>query len=188
MQMDALYSLAREILCLLEQTDRRIVCAESCTEGLVSATIAGVPGASRWLCGSAVVYRNATKTAWIGVPAVLLDDPARGDVCEQTAIRMAQGVLIATPEASVSVSVTGHLGPGTPPDLDGVVYLGWAERDPLSSDQRISRCQRVELQGPPPVDGNDIARRVARQAEATQCVLLFTLDALRQIARTMTLD
>ncbi len=68
------HQLARDVLSLLERHHDRIVCAESCTAGLVSATLAAIPGASKFLCGSAVVYRNATKTNWLHVPAELLDD------------------------------------------------------------------------------------------------------------------
>ena len=181
-----LLSLARNILSLLEQTNRRIVCAESCTAGLVSATLAGIPGASNWLCGSAVVYRNATKTAWIGVPGEILKDPSRGDVCEETALRMAEGVLAVTPEASVSVSVTGHLGPEAPAGLDGVIYIAWAERTPGTMQPVIARCQRVELQSPSPTDAHDLERRVARQQEATQCVLGVIREALQEIAQGLT--
>ncbi len=178
MPLVRLLALAREILPLLEQTQRRIVCAESCTAGLVSAVLAGIPGASQWLCGSAVVYRNETKTAWLGVSRELLDDPDRGDVCEETALRMAEGVLAATPEASVSVSVTGHLGPGAPEGLDGVIYIGWAERARPGASPRVARCQRVQLLTPGPLNCDDIPRRVSRQADAAQRVLQVIQETL----------
>lgn len=183
MPLVRLLALAREILPLLEHTQRRIVCAESCTAGLVSAALAGIPGASQWLCGSAVVYRNDTKTAWIGVSREQLEDPDRGDVCEETALRMAEGVLGVTPEASVSVSVTGHLGPGAPEGLDGVIYIGWAERARPGGQPLVARSQRVQLQTPAPDDREDITRRVARQAEATQRVLQVIQEALWELSR-----
>ena len=179
--------LARQILPLLEQTNRRIVCAESCTAGLVAAALAGIPGASQWLCGSAVAYRNATKTAWIGVAGEILNDPQRGDVCEETAVRMAEGVLAMTPEASVSVSVTGHLGPGAPAGLDGVLYIGWAERTESASEPVTLYCERVELSLTPPLDRDDVPRRVARQTEASQNVLRVVRDRLSEIARAAAL-
>lgn len=178
MPVARLLALAKHILPMLERTNQRIVCAESCTAGLVSATLAGIPGASQWLCGSAVVYRNATKTAWIGVAGEILDDPERGDVCEETAIRMAEGVLAITPEASVSVSVTGHLGPGAPAGLDGVVYIGWAQRTESASEPLTIYCERVELSLSPPQDRDDVTRRVTRQTEASQNVLRVIRDRL----------
>jgi nicotinamide-nucleotide amidase len=183
MSVTAQHALAGEILRLLDQTDQRLVCAESCTAGLISATLAGIPGASLRLCGSAVVYRNATKTGWLGIPQLILDDPTRGDVCEETAAAMAHGVLLVTPEATVSVSVTGHLGPGSPQGLDGVVYLGWARRDVDQPDQITTRCERIELQSPTPLDSSDILTRVARQEDATLHALLVIQEALAQIVR-----
>ena len=180
--------LARQILPLLERTNRRIVCAESCTAGLVSAALAGIPGASQWLCGSAVVYRNATKTAWVGVAGEILDDPERGDVCEETAIQMAEGVLAVTPEASVAISVTGHLGPGAPAGSDGVLYIGWAERKGCDTEQATIYCERVELGLTPPLHRHDVPRRVARQTEASQNVLRVIRDRLDEIARAVSLD
>lgn len=164
-------SLAREVLTRLEQHGDRIVCAESCTAGLVSATLAAIPGASKFLCGSAVVYRNATKTGWLKVPADLLEDADRGDVCHETALRMAEGVLGTTPEATLAVSVTGHLGPLAPEGLDGVAFIGWAWRADRSR-RAGSSFRKIQLQGPAPTSSSDIELRVARQQEAMQQVLL----------------
>lgn len=179
MPTDARLTLAREIQTLLKQSNRMLVCAESCTAGLVAATLAGIPGASEWLCGSAVVYRNATKTAWLGVSSESLIDPACGDVCRETAIRMAEGVLAVTPEAAVAISITGHLGPNAPQNIDGVIYVGWAERNQRTPEVPTVRCERVELQQPTPVDQDDVTRRLVRQYEATDCVLRYARDCLQ---------
>ena len=181
MNSDLQYELAREILALLQRLNRKLVCTESCTAGLVAATLGGIPGASNSLCGSAVVYRNQTKVEWLEVSPMVLDDPAQGDVCEETARQMARGALTATTEASVAISVTGHLGPGAPTTLDGLVYAGWAEKD-LSSpaDVRVL-AQRIELQQPAPAGPADIDRRVARQKEATRAVLLMIRVELLRI-------
>jgi nicotinamide-nucleotide amidase len=164
------HQLAHEVLTLLEQHEDRIVCAESCTAGLVSATLAAIPGASRFLCGSAVVYRNATKTSWLQVPADLLSDPARGDVCHETAVRMAEGALTATPEATIAVSITGHLGPQAPEGLDGVAFIGWAWRA-SSSRAAGSTARQIQLTSPVPAPPREVELRVARQREAMRQVL-----------------
>lgn len=120
-----LTSLAEAVKQRLESCGRRIVFAESCTAGLISATLARVPGVSNWLCGSSVVYRLDTKTRWLGVPESMLID--LGPVSEPVARLMAVGVLQRTPEASISASITGHLGPGAPPEQDGLIYVGIAQ-------------------------------------------------------------
>ena len=181
MNTDLQYELAREILELLRRLNRKLVCAESCTSGLVVATLGGIPGASNHLCGSAVVYRSEAKIAWLGVSEAVLSDPQQGDVCAETALQMARGVLMQTPIASVAVSVTGHLGPGSPPELDGVVYIGWAERETHSSQKIQVRAHRIDLQEPTPVNASDMTRRVARQKESAREVLLVIREALLQI-------
>lgn len=181
MDLDQQHELAREILALLQRLNRRLVCAESCTAGLVAATLGGIPGASSFLCGSAVVYRNQTKIEWLGVSQAVLDDPTQGDVCEETAVQMARGALIATSEATVAASITGHLGPGSPAGLDGVAYLGWAERGVSSPSEIRSHAQRIELREPSPQSPAEVARRVARQKEAALAVLLMIRAELRRI-------
>jgi nicotinamide-nucleotide amidase len=122
----SLLSAARRVARLLQQSNHKIVFAESCTAGLVSATLSRVPGISAWHCGSMVTYRNETKTAYLGIDSKVLKKP--GPVSEHVAREMAEGVLQATPEATIAASITGHLGPNAPPKLDGVVYVAIALR------------------------------------------------------------
>lgn len=123
-----LASLVEEVASLLQQSGRRVVFAESCTGGLVAAALARVPGISDFLCGSAVAYRLDTKSRWLGVPEAMLADP--GPVSEVVARAMAFGVLGRTPEADLAASITGHLGPDAPGDLDGLIFVGIARRNP----------------------------------------------------------
>ena len=103
----------------LEGRNQRIVFAESCTAGLVSATLAQRPGISGWLIGSAVTYRASAKVAWLGVPESTLRQHTAESA--QTTAAMARRLLDRTPEADLAVAVTGHLGPGAPPVIDGHV-------------------------------------------------------------------
>lgn len=149
------------IAALLEADPRKLVLAESCTAGLAAASLAAVPGMSRFLCGSAVVYREPTKIAWLGV--------TEEDLAEHTAVsdlvarEMAIGVLANTPEADLALSVTGHLGPGAPAEQDGVIFLGHARRDRTGAGDSAATARQVRL-----VETG----RVERQHEATLLVLL----------------
>ena len=106
---------------VLEQRGCKVVFAESCTGGLVSASLAAIPGISRWLCGSAVTYQEPAKVAWLGVsPADLKKHSA---VSARVTRAMAAGVLSRTPEADLAVAVTGHLGPDAPHELDGTLFI-----------------------------------------------------------------
>lgn len=120
--------LAGEIRELLERTGDQLVCAESCTAGLVSATLAKWPGISSWLCGSLVVYQTDIKHQWLGVDRDLLGDRSIGPVSEQVTGLLSMKALEKTPQATLSVAVTGHLGPGAPEALDGFVFVSLAQR------------------------------------------------------------
>ena len=162
--MNGKASLAHQLAATLEARQLRIVFAESCTGGLVSAQMASVPGISRWLCGSAVVYREATKSKWLGIDAEMIQHHS-AESPETTAL-LASAVLRHTPEASVSVAVTGHLGPGSPSEKDGHIFISWKGRD---SDLISSGCRSIVLKQ---------TERTARQLEATRAVLETALKAI----------
>ena len=112
--------LAEALANTLLRKGHRIVFAESCTAGLISASMARIPGVSTVLAGSAVVYQEETKSAWLNVETDAMRK--HGVVSEEVSQEMAMGAMLKTPQATVSVSVTGHLGPDAPSDLDGVAW------------------------------------------------------------------
>ncbi len=124
--MSSLIDEAESLASVLIARNKRIVFAESCTAGLVSATLARTPGISVHHCGSAVTYRERTKHDWLGVTKDDLEKFTA--VSEPVARQMAIGVLDRTLEADFAASVTGHLGPDAPRDFDGVVYISVARR------------------------------------------------------------
>lgn len=123
---ELLCEAGKRLAALLQQHNTRIVFAESCTAGLASATLAQSPGVSQWHCGSAVTYREATKTAWLEIPPSEIE--AHNLVSAEIAQRMALGVLRITPEADIAAAITGHLGPHAPAELDGVTFIAIAQR------------------------------------------------------------
>ena len=153
-----LFQAAQELAQQLEQGKRRIVFAESCTAGLVSATLAQVPGISQWHCGSAVVYREATKTAWLAIPPAMIEQ--HGVVSEEIAQLMAAGVLQFTPEAEISAAITGHLGPDAPPELDGLAHIATAIRNGKAAPSLSVSCAKLTA-----------SDRQSRQREAATLIL-----------------
>jgi len=117
---------ARRVARLLMATSRKVVFAESCTGGLVSGALTAIPGISNHHCGGMVVYRNESKIVLLDIPRKLLDKV--GAVSAKVASLMAQNILVHTKEADIAASVTGHLGPGAPPELDGLVFVAIARR------------------------------------------------------------
>jgi PncC family amidohydrolase len=86
-----------------------VATAESCTSGLIAATIGAVPGVSAVLMGGIIAYDNRIKTQVLGVDAALLE--THGAVSAPVAREMAERarMLFGTTHA---VSATGIAGPG----------------------------------------------------------------------------
>lgn len=173
-----LLNAAAEVAALLQESKVRLVLAESCTGGLVAAALVGIPGISDWFSGSAVVYRDDTKHRWLGVSETDLADPAITAVSDCVARQMAEGVLRETPEANWSVSTTGHLGPGVPSSVDGLVFVAAARRN---GERIVSRAEQMRLTSPSPTGPADHAGRAARQREAA----LFAMRVIQHISRDM---
>jgi nicotinamide-nucleotide amidase len=118
---------ARECGGALTRAGRLLVCAESCTGGLIAATCTSIPGSSDWFEGSFVTYQARTKRRMLGVAVSTLQH--YGVVSEATAREMAIGALDHS-EADIAVSVTGVAGPAGG-DVDhpvGTVWFAWASR------------------------------------------------------------
>ena len=169
--MANLSSEARRLSNTLARTDIKVVFAESCTGGLVAASLTKVPGISEYLCGAAVTYRNETKQQWLGVSSEKLTRP--GPVSAVVAREMAAGVLAMTPEAGWAASITGHLGPDAPQRLDGLVYIGIARRvsgRTKKSSTSVATYRYVLTS----------ETRVQRQREAASLVLRQLCDAIEK--------
>lgn len=102
--------------------------AESCTGGLLSGAVTAVAGSSAWYERGFVTYSNKAKVTELSVSEETL--VRFGAVSEEVALEMANGVLLAAPDAHISVSTTGIAGPdgGTPGKPVGLVCFGFAMR------------------------------------------------------------
>jgi PncC family amidohydrolase len=165
-----LYSMLLSVRDRLRDRGDRLVLAESCTAGLVAAELGQIPGISEFLCGSMVVYRTPTKTAWLGISSEILNDPAVGPVSVEVTIALARAVLEKTPEATVAAAITGHLGPSAPAGMDGQLYCAMVRRDAASDRLEV---QSLKITSPSVTDLEDLAGRGARQKEAALGLLGF---------------
>jgi PncC family amidohydrolase len=171
-----LTALAQQVVERLKFLNLKIVLAESCTGGLVSALLTRIPGVSEFHCGSAVVYQVATKAQWLGVPEAILSQP--GPVSREVVSKMAAGALEITAQADVAAAVTGHLGPGAPAAQDGLVYVAFVTRARSGKAGRPS-IVKVELaREPDDAVKNPQRRRLRRQRSAAAHVLMLIFDEL----------
>lgn len=104
-----------------------VAVAESCTGGLLAATLTEVPGSSGYFVGGVVSYADALKADLLDVPAGTI--AAHGAVSAQVARAMAAGVRDRT-GAALAASVTGIAGPdgGSAQKPVGLTYIGIADR------------------------------------------------------------
>ena len=104
----ALDALARKVIEANIAHDRRVVLAESCTGGLVSAALTEVPGSSAVLDRGFVTYSNESKIEMLGVPLDIIE--TFGAVSIACAWAMAKGALTRS-NADVAVAISGIAGP-----------------------------------------------------------------------------
>jgi len=121
---------------LLRDKGLSISTAESCTGGLLAATLVNVPGSSDYFKGSVVAYSNEIKNKVLGVKEETLKE--FGAVSPQTAKEMALGVkrLLNT---DIAVSTTGIAGPGggTAEKPVGLTYFAIAFKDRVEVFKKI---------------------------------------------------
>lgn len=111
------------VLKLLQEQNKQISFAESCTGGLLATRLTDISGASAVLKESYVTYANEAKAKILGVDEQLLAE--KGAVSAQVCAAMAEG-LSRISGADLSVSITGVAGPNAD-DFNnpvGLVYIG----------------------------------------------------------------
>jgi nicotinamide-nucleotide amidase len=102
-------SLEEVVAALLNRNGATIAVAESCTGGLIAERLTSIPGSSSYFLGGVVSYSNDLKSAWVDVPAELIE--AKGAVSDEVASAMAEGIRRRS-GATLGLAVTGIAGPG----------------------------------------------------------------------------
>src|SRR6202171_4408773 len=85
-----IYALAQKVVERLITLRKSIAVAESCTGGLLGASLTDVPGSSAYFLGGVISYADQVKVDQLGVSQATLR--RYGAVSEQTAAAMAAGV------------------------------------------------------------------------------------------------
>ncbi|HJW21795.1 MAG TPA: nicotinamide-nucleotide amidohydrolase family protein [Candidatus Limnocylindrales bacterium] len=123
-----------------------VATAESCTGGLVAASITAVPGSSAYFRGAVVGYANDVKIGLLAVPPAALE--AHGAVSAQVARAMAEGCR-ARLGTALAVSVTGIAGPdgGSESKPVGLTYVGLASARPTEVRRFVFAGDRAAVRG-----------------------------------------
>jgi nicotinamide-nucleotide amidase len=140
-----LMATARVVLDVARAASLKVTTAESCTGGLIAASLTEIAGSSDVFERGFVTYSNQSKTELLGVPADLITQS--GAVSEAVARAMAEGAL-AHARADIAVAVTGIAGPGggTADKPVGLVFIGAAKRsNPTIVERHVLPGDRGEI-------------------------------------------
>src|SRR6184192_1720243 len=95
---------ARALLDLCRRKGLKLAAAESCTGGLLAATLTEIPGSSDVFERGFVTYSNEAKEEMLGVAPLIL--AMHGAVSRETAQAMARGALAHAP-VDLAAAITG---------------------------------------------------------------------------------
>jgi nicotinamide-nucleotide amidase len=164
---DPQHEIARAVALTLISRGWKIALAESCTGGLVCATLTDLAGSSDWLERGYITYSNAAKSECLDVPAEMID--SFGAVSEPVAKAMAEGAL-CNANVNAAISITGIAGPtgGSPEKPVGTVCFGWAVKENIGGDVINTATLTKHFNG-----GRQIVREQARNFALSQFLELL---------------
>ena len=136
----------KELIAALKSRGLTVSFAESLTAGLISATVADIPGASAVLRGGFITYSDSVKHELLGVSEKTLSEHTA--VSAETASEMAEGCM-ARLGTDIAVSATGYAGPsggedGTPV---GRVFIGVSFREKSPGKTKKTEVFRFNFDG-----------------------------------------
>jgi PncC family amidohydrolase len=143
-------SLEEQVVALLKEKELSITTAESCTAGLIGATLVNVPGVSKVFSEGYITYSNCAKIKLVNVKRETLD--RYGAVSKEVALEMVTGA-VAKSKADIAISATGIAGPdgGTQEKKVGLLYIGLSIKGSVTvhefrftGNRRENRLQTVE--------------------------------------------
>lgn len=147
-------SAAQELVSYLREKKLIICTAESCTGGLIAASIVDIPGASEVFEEGYITYSNFAKMKNLGVSSETIRQFSV--VSSPVAEEMAEGAARKS-RADVAVAITGYAGPDAAEDgtVAGTVYIGIYYKDNACS-------YHLRLHG----GRNEVRRQAAQEALA----------------------
>jgi nicotinamide-nucleotide amidase len=138
----AIGELATKLVGELNQKNKAMATAESCTGGWIAKALTDVPGSSGCFGYGIVSYSNGAKESILGVRNRTLVE--HGAVSEPVVREMAEGTLRLS-GADISVAVSGVAGPdgGSDDKPVGTVWFAWSMRGPkgIKTDTDLQRFE-----------------------------------------------
>lgn len=128
---------------ILKRNKLTVSVAESCTGGLLGATLTEIDGSSAYFMGGFQTYSNEAKINLLKIPAYIITN--YGAVSIETAELMAQSTrnLLRT---DIGLSITGIAGPGggTPTKPVGTICIGYSDKFETKAIRYVFGNDRVQ--------------------------------------------
>ncbi|HET7384032.1 MAG TPA: CinA family protein [Pseudolabrys sp.] len=157
---------AKALLDICTKKKLTLATAESCTGGLVAATISEIPGSSLVLDRGFVTYSNSAKQQMLGVTPATID--VYGAVSTECAEEMVKGAL-AHASVDLAVSITGITGPtgAVPGKPIGLVYFCAASRNGrvIAHDRKYGDIGRANVRHESVLQALVMLRELAEKEE-----------------------
>jgi nicotinamide-nucleotide amidase len=127
---------------LLNERNKTVSTAESCTGGEIAHMITSVPGSSSYYRGSVVAYADSVKTQLLGVNKDIIEN--NGAVSEEVVREMANGALTLF-KTDYAVATSGIAGPdgGTETKPVGIIWMAVASENGTVAEKRVFGNDRI---------------------------------------------
>ena len=115
--------LSKKLLEVCFKKNIKLLTAESCTGGLLSANITGVAGSSSVFSYGFICYSNESKRKFLNVTKQTID--TCGAVSYETVKQMLNGLCKQTKSKTLAVAISGVAGPNRSESKPvGLVFIG----------------------------------------------------------------
>ena len=162
-----LLGAANALLELCKLKKLTLATAESCTGGLVAATISEIAGSSLVLERGFVTYSNIAKQQMLGVTPATID--VYGAVSHECAEEMAKGALTHA-SVDLAISITGIAGPtgAVPGKPIGLVFFCAASRSgrTIAHDRKYGDIGRAQVRRASVLEALAMLQELAAQEES----------------------
>ena len=164
---EAAIAAAKVLLEICTKKKLTLATAESCTGGLVAATLSEISGSSAVLDRGFVTYSNEAKQQMLGVTPATID--VYGAVSRECAEEMAKGAL-AHASTDLAVSITGIAGPtgAVPGKPIGLVFFCAASRSGrmIAHDRKYGDIGRSNVRRESVLQALAMLRELAEKEES----------------------
>ncbi len=179
--MSIIRELSANLLTLAEANHYSITSAESCTGGLLMASLTEIPGASAVILQGFITYHNQAKSHYLNVSDDVLN--LHGAVSEQTVTQMAQGAWQQAKHNMpkdyqqkniLAIAITGIAGASLSEQPEetilspagkqnGLVYIGLYNGDKLSVTKHGFKGNRVDVRAETVITSLQLATQYLKQ-------------------------